>query len=93
LSKIRRTQVSTTTTAAATATNKPRMNMTMKNNTRQNNRLGATNNLFERHASARNRRLALQMANRPSVQAALKLKNVDQTIHCFVTKILKFLSL
>lgn len=35
-------------------------------------------------ASARNRRLAQQMENRPSVQAALKLKQVRESVlfHC-----------
>ena len=33
----------------------------------------------QRMSTAKNRRLAQQMANRPSVQAALKLKNVRLT--------------
>ena len=40
-------------------------------------------------ASIKNRRLAMQMANRPSVQAALKIKKVYQLIPCFFSKVLR----
>lgn len=36
-----------------------------------------TNAMQERKATVKNQRLAMQMANRPSVQAALKLKKVN----------------
>ena len=41
-------------------------------------------------SSEKNRKLALQMANRPSVQAALKIKNVIHFV-CFFNLILTIL--
>ena len=64
IAKIQRPASTTGAAAAATINNnsfKSRLN----------------NNLFQKRASMKNRRLALQMANRPSVQAALKIKKVQ----------------
>jgi hypothetical protein len=67
IAKIHR-PASTTGAATAAAT-------TTINNNSFKSRLN--NNLFQKRASMKNRRLALQMANRPSVQAALKIKKVQ----------------
>ncbi len=66
IAKIQR-PASTTGAAAAAA-------ITTINNNSFKSRLN--NNLFQKRDSMKNRRLALQMANRPSVQAALKIKKV-----------------
>jgi hypothetical protein len=44
------------------------------------------NDAARQQASARNRRLALQMAQRPSVQAALKLKQVRLTFYKYINR-------
>jgi hypothetical protein len=67
IAKIHRPALTTTTTAAGAAA-------TINNNSFKSR---LNNNLFQKRASMKNRRLALQMANRPSVQAALKIKKVQ----------------
>lgn len=66
IAKIHRPASTTTTTTASTGA------IGTINNNSFKSRLN--NNLFQKRASMKNRRLALQMANRPSVQAALKIK-------------------
>lgn len=72
LSKVRRTSSAPVKQQQTVKMNKLRVGSGGSSNNNHTNT--ARSNLLQKTATARNRRLALQMANRPSVQAALKLK-------------------